>query len=124
MIKKRYSRLSLFKPSKLRALLSFGVKGYLADTGWFKALETGTPVDARGTPIPWVTYPFIDFIKGRLTKDHTIFEFGSGNSTLFYANYVKKVVSVEHDKERLENVYYQKPSNSEIIFCQLIAYCL
>lgn len=119
-MKKRYSKLTLFKPSKLRALLSFGIKGYLADIGWFKAFESKAPVDGKGTPIPWVTYSFIDFIKGRLTKEHSLFEFGSGNSTLFYANYVKKVVSVEHDKEWLENIYGQKPSNAEIIYCQLI----
>lgn len=119
-MKIKYSKLSLLRPSKLQALLTFGIKGYLADIGWFKAHETGAPVDGRGTPIPRITYPFIDFIKGRLTKDLSIFEFGSGNSTLFYSNYVKKVVSVEHDKEWLETIYGQKPSNSEIIFCQLI----
>jgi hypothetical protein len=112
----------LTNPSHLRALLSFEKKGYLKDIGWFKAFDSKSPVDSDGNPIPWVTYSFIDFIKTRLNKDHNVFEFGSGNSTYFYAKYAGAVVSVEHDKNWFNKIEKSgmKPFNSELIFCELV----
>ena len=110
----------LTQPSRLKSLLSFNQKGYLCDIGWFKAFDTKSPVDGEGNPIPWVTYSFIDFIKNRIKKQHTVFEFGSGNSTFFYAKSAGIVVSVEHDKEWFDKIVKDKPENSEMIFCELV----
>ena len=110
----------LTQPKRLKALLSFNHKGYLKDIGWFKSFDTRSPVDEFADPIPWVTYSFIDFIKGRLNKQHAVFEFGSGNSTFFYAKYAGIVVSVEHDKDWYDKIVSKKPGNSEMIFCELI----
>ncbi len=110
---------SLLQPAKFRSLLSFGVKGYLAEIGWFKTYQSRSPVDENGNPIPWVTYSFIDFIKDRINSQHTVFEFGSGNSTFFYAKLAGKVVSVEHDQEWFDKISTSKPVNSEMIFCKL-----
>jgi hypothetical protein len=110
----------LSNPKRLKSILSFNHKGYLNDIGWFKAFESHSPVDGDSNPIPWVTYSFIDFIKERLRKQHTVFEFGSGNSTFFYAKYAGLVVSVEHDKEWFEKIVKSKPENSEMIFCELV----
>ena len=107
------------KPKRLFSLLSHGHKGYLDSIGWFKAFDNQQAVDGNGSPIPWVTYSFIDFIKPRLTKDLTIFEYGSGNSTLFYAQHVKNVVSVEHDEAWYQKIVKEKASNAEMIFCKL-----
>ncbi|SKB66841.1 class I SAM-dependent methyltransferase [Daejeonella lutea] len=118
-MKRKESIFSLLSPAKVKALLSFGVKGYLAEIGWFKALSTHSPIDDNGEPIPWVTYSFIDFISQRIKDSHTVFEFGSGNSTLYYAKRAKKVVSVEHDKAWYEKIAGSSPSNAEMIFCDL-----
>jgi hypothetical protein len=107
------------KPKRLNALLSYGHKGYLATIGWFTAFDTHQAVDANGQPLPWVTYSFIDFIKTRLNKELTIFEYGSGNSTLFYAKRVKRVVSVEHDEAWFNKIVKEKASNAEMIFTHL-----
>ncbi len=109
----------LSSPKRLKSILSFNHKGYLNDIGWFKAFESHSPVDGEGDPIPWVTYSFIDFIKERLRKQHTVFEFGSGNSTFFYAKYAGLVVSVEHDKDWFEKIVKSKPENSEMIFLRI-----
>ncbi len=109
----------LSKPKRLAALLSYGHKGYLATIGWFTAFDNQQAVDAANQPIPWVTYSFIDFIKTRLRKDLSIFEYGSGNSTLFYAKNVSRVVSVEHDEAWYKDIVKQKADNSEMIFTQL-----
>jgi hypothetical protein len=114
------------KPKRLYSILSFNKKGYLYDIGWFKSFDRQTPVDANNRPIPWVTYSFIDFITDRLTAQHSIFEFGSGNSSYFYAKHAGKVVSVEHDQGWLEKVNRNKPDNLQVIYCELKkdgAYC-
>ncbi|HEY2580342.1 MAG TPA: FkbM family methyltransferase [Mucilaginibacter sp.] len=107
-------------PKRLRTLLSFNDKGYLDEVGWFNAFDSRSPVDQNGSPIPWVTYSFIDFIKERLSKNHSVFEFGSGNSTYFYARHARKVVSVEHDKAWYDKIIHSKPENAEMIFCELV----
>ena len=107
-------------PKRLRTLLSFNNKGYLDKIGWFNAFESKSPVDEFNNPIPWVTYSFIDFIKDRLNKQQRVFEFGSGNSTYFYAKHVGKVVSVEHDRSWYNKIFNTKPENSDIIFCELV----
>lgn len=110
---------SLLNPSKLRSVLSFGIKGYLKEIGWFNSFRSKSPVDSKGNPLPWVTYSFIDFIEQRLTKQLSVFEFGSGNSTFYYALKAKKVVSVEHDKKWFDKISVKRPNNALIIFCAL-----
>jgi tRNA A58 N-methylase Trm61 len=107
------------KPQRLNALLSYGHKGYLATIGWFTAFDTHQAVDQNGEPLPWVTYSFIDFIKTRLHPDLSIFEYGSGNSTLFYAKKVRRVVSVEHDEAWYHKIVKEKAVNAEMIFTAL-----
>jgi len=107
------------RPARLKSLLSFNKKGYLKDIGWFSAFDNQSPVDGLGQPIPWVTYSFIDFIRERVSKEHSVFEFGSGNSTLFYAKHAGKVVSVEHDKAWFDKIVSTKPDNAEMIFTEL-----
>lgn len=118
-MKKTESYTSLLSPARVKALLSFGIKGYLSEIGWFKSFDSKSPVDGHSEPIPWVTYSFIDFIADRIKKEHVIFEFGSGNSTFYYAKRASKVVSVEHDKSWFDKISAAKPANSEMIFCEL-----
>lgn len=48
---------------------------------------------------PWITFPVIDKLDAILTKSSCVFEYGGGGSTLFFANRVKEVITVEHNKE-------------------------
>ncbi|PWS28134.1 FkbM family methyltransferase [Pedobacter yonginense] len=107
------------KPSRLKALLSYGHKGYLNSIGWFTAFDKKQAVDGKGDALPWVTYSFIDFIKDRINKEQHIFEYGSGSSTIFYAKKAASVTSVEHDKSWFDMVKSTSPPNAEMIFCKL-----
>ena len=107
------------KPNRLKALLSYGHKGYLDSIGWFTAFDRKQAVDGKGKALPWVTYSFIDFIRERITKTQHIFEYGSGSSTIFYAERAGKVTSVEHDKGWFDKVKGTSPANAEMIFCEL-----
>lgn len=67
--------------------------------GWQKSFLEGLSQDAQGSALPWMTYPFIEFITKKLQTNHTIFEFGSGSSTLFFAPKVQKIVALESNKK-------------------------
>ena len=105
----------LKEPNVLIALLSLRHSGFLIDVGWFNSFKTGQPVDKNFEPLPWLTYSFIDFITERLSKEYNVFEFGSGNSTLFFAERVKQVSSVEHSGEWYNKLTGKIPGNSKLI---------
>ncbi len=108
--------LKLFsEPKVLATLLSQRDFGYLNDIGWFESFKVNKSINKNGQPIPWFSYPFIDFLNLRLTKDLFLFEFGSGNSTLYFSKKVSKVISIEHNKEWYNLVNKTKPQNVEII---------
>ncbi len=73
--------------------------GYLLKSGWLRSMEENRAVDADGNPIPWITYPALDFLADRVTSKMVVFEYGSGNSTFWWSSRVEKLVSCEHDKE-------------------------
>ena len=70
--------------------------------GWKKSFLENFSQNENGDNLPWMTYPFIDFITTQLNSDQQIFEFGSGSSTLFFAKRVKKIIAVESNKKWFE----------------------
>ena len=103
------------EPRILSSLLSLRSYGYLSEVGWFNAIKSKSPVDQHLKPIPWVTYPFLDFVTERISKDLEVFEFGSGNSTLFFAQRVRWIVSVEHSKEWYDTLIKKVADNVKLI---------
>jgi precorrin-6B methylase 2 len=97
-----------------RILMSFHWKGYLVQTGWIESYRRLKPVDANNQPIPWVTYSFIHFVGQRLKPDFTVFEFGSGNSTLYYGARVSKVTAIEHETGWHSQISKQVPANVQV----------
>ncbi|MEE4243338.1 MAG: hypothetical protein V2I36_17885 [Desulfopila sp.] len=73
--------------------------GYLWKTGWLRSMMAQEALDADGHPVPWITYPAIAFLAERLGSEMAVFEYGTGNSTFWWADRVAKLVSCEHDKE-------------------------
>jgi hypothetical protein len=65
--------------------------------GHARTREVKLPVAADGSPLPWYTYPAIEFFNQLRPDGLRIFEYGSGNSSLYWANKGAKVWSVEHD---------------------------
>ena len=84
---------------------------YVKDTGWLRSVLKCTPIDRVGQPLPWYTYAAINFLTPRITPDLSVFEFGSGQSTLWWATRVEHVVSIEHDAKWFERVNRTIPSN-------------
>jgi hypothetical protein len=60
--------------------------------------------------IPRLTYDFIDHFKKYDLKDKICVEIGSGNSTIYWSNYFKKIISYENDLNYFNDIK-QKTKN-------------
>ncbi len=101
--------------SSLAAALSLTQRGALKDHGWFRSVRQKESVDGAGDPIPWISYPALEFLKTRVRPEMSVFEFGSGNSTLWWARRVAKVLSCEADKNWHAAVQRRAPANVELV---------
>jgi hypothetical protein len=71
--------------------------------------------DVNFNPIPWYTYPALEYLEHLDFSQMLVFEYGSGNSTLWWAERCKGIQSVEDDeawyleieqKINIKNVHY------------------
>ena len=83
-------------------------------SGHFRSCLKRLAVYKDGEPIPWYSYPCIEFLRHRPFRDKTILEFGGGQSTLWWAERAHKVVTFEGDKGWLDKLAGQVPSNVEL----------
>jgi len=104
-IKAYLNRFDLFAPFLLRR------EGALAEEGWFRSYRERTPVDRDGRPIPWMTYAAIHFLEKRVDRSMKVFEYGSGNSTFWWAERVNSVHACEHDRDWYKLVLQGLPEN-------------
>lgn len=58
--------------------------------------------DKNGQPIPWYTYPAIEYLSQFDVSEKEIFEYGCGNSSAFWAKRAKHVTSIEGSPEWFE----------------------
>ena len=75
---------------------------------WMEEFAIGRTIDEKvcedknGNPIPWYTYPAIEYLSQFDYSNKKIFEFGCGNSSKFWALRAKEVVSVEDNLKWFE----------------------
>ena len=84
------------------------------NTGHGRSSFLKRAVDKKGKPIPWYTYPAIDFLFQRNYQGKSVLEFGSGQSTLWWASRAKFVLSIEEDPDWFAKMRSQVPSNCEL----------
>lgn len=94
---------------------ALGVFESLSALGWQESARKRAPVDQGSRPIPWWTYAATAFFENWLKPDVRVFEFGAGNSTLWLADRVASVTSVEHDAQWADRIRAKAPKNSEVI---------
>jgi precorrin-6B methylase 2 len=87
---------------------------------WVKSFNCGLSQDRSGNYLPWMTYPFIEYLSSKLNNEQVIFEYGCGSSTLFFASKVNKVIALESNKIWYEIIKQKlleaKISNVELIY--------
>jgi hypothetical protein len=93
--------------------------GYLASSGWLKSRELKMPVDVDSRPIPWYSYPVVEFLSRRVGPEMHVFEFGSGNSTLWWAERVESVTAVEHHPQWAARMATTVPDNVSLLHVPL-----
>ena len=71
-------------------------------------------VTKSGDPLPWYTYPCIDFLRFRSYEDKTVLEFGAGQSTLWWAQRARRVLGFEGDEVWRQKLKARAPSNVEL----------
>lgn len=73
------------------------IKEYLKDSGWNLSVRKRLPVDSGNHEIPWLTYSAIHFLTDRIREHFSVFEYGSGHSTIWFSKKASRIVSIEHD---------------------------
>ncbi|NNC54896.1 MAG: FkbM family methyltransferase, partial [Pseudomonadales bacterium] len=96
--------------------LIFSPRSALRTSGYFKSVALKKPCLRDGSPIPWMNYCAIHFLDERLQPDQQMFEFGSGNSTRWFAERVAQVTSVENNQQWYDYVKDTLPANVELKF--------
>jgi len=76
-----------------------------------KSIWSRESVSELNIPIPWYTYGAIYFLM-RINAEN-IFEYGCGNSTLFWSKRCKNLYFVEHDSKWFEKIIEKCPKNVE-----------
>ncbi|MEM6778189.1 MAG: FkbM family methyltransferase [Planctomycetota bacterium] len=88
---------------------------FIHESGWLESIRTSTPCDQSGSPVPWMNYSVVEFLRERLQPGFRVFEYGSGYSTCFFASLCQTVISVEYDKAWLDRVRQMIPTNARVI---------
>lgn len=99
--------------------ISINFKRLAIDYGQWQSIRKHKAIDASGVPIPWYTYPAIEYLRSFDFKDCDVFEFGAGNSSLFWASRSQSVTSVEDDSDWFKHVNATVRNNQLIINCIL-----
>ncbi len=92
-----------FLPTAIWRPLSALANGLIAPfrfslaTGHWKSSIAMSARAADGTPLPWYTYPAIDFLAQRDFRNCDVLEFGGGQSTLWWSAKARSVLTIEED---------------------------
>lgn len=75
-------------------------------------------IDANGDPLPWYTYPAIEYIKQLDFSEKTVFEYGSGNSSFYWGSKAKSIISIENSIEWYKKISDKAESNMTVIYAE------
>jgi hypothetical protein len=91
---------------RVRRLLKQGrnFKSLAKYYGQWTTIRDWNSVDETGQPIPWYTYPTTEFLSHLDFGAFNVFEYGSGNSTLWWSDRASQITSVEDDESWYEKI--------------------
>ena len=87
----------------------------LYDYGFELSMQERLCVNRNKEPIPWYTYPAIEYFDQLDLSDKSVFEFGCGSSSLYWARKARKVTSLEAREVWYNKIKAQAPSNLNLI---------
>lgn len=74
----------------------------------------GVCMDGKNNPIPWITYPAIEFLDGIDFSEAAVFEYGAGSSTLWWSSRAKTIDAVEREKDWFYKLEKKVPRNVQL----------
>lgn len=83
----------------------------MAAFGYWRSVRRREAVNGMGRAIPWFTYPAVEYLEQFDFGAKTVFEYGAGNSTLFWCERAARVVSVENSPEWHARLRPRLPAN-------------
>lgn len=101
----------IWAPARRLATGLFTPVAFSLWSGHFKSSLKERAVSAKGDALPWYSYPAIQFLAQRDFKDKTVLEFGGGQSTLWWAERAKSVVTFEGDPDWQADLAKRIPPN-------------
>ena len=117
-----------FAPLKriLPAFLSGAIRGVIAAAfapffhyyrqGFLHSAMAARAVDRFGQPLPWYTYPTLEFLRQRTFKTRHILEFGAGQSTHWWSRVAASVTALESNREWLNEIQRWQLPNATLHF--------
>lgn len=84
--------------------------------GFERSRAERMPVDSKGQPLPWYTYPAIEYIRQLDLSDKRVFEYGGGSSSRFWAGIAQSVVTVEKNKAWHDSIRASIPANVNLLW--------
>lgn len=96
------------------ALTAFGAPLWQASrSGHIKSAFAQMAVDRRGDPVPWFSYPCVHLLQASDLTGRRVLEFGSGQSTLWWARHASSVLAFDDNPEWAERVAtHLRPPNA------------
>ena len=81
----------------------------------WRSMVTGRPLAFDGAPIPWITYPALDYLCRQDFSETDVLEYGGGESSLWWAARARKVITVEASVEWAKSLRERAPANLLVI---------
>lgn len=91
--------------------------------GYASTFESQMSVDRSGNPIPWITYSAMHYLKSLDLSQCNVFEWGSGNSSLYFGEQARRVVSVESNADWYVYAASNKRENVTTKLLDVEQYC-
>lgn len=83
-------------------------------TGYLRSAFKMAAVSRKGEPLPWYSYPCVDFLRFREFTEKSVLEFGGGQSTLWWASKARLVVTLEGDEVWCSELVLRAPDNVQV----------
>jgi hypothetical protein len=124
-VHKIFAPLRRVLPSPLAQAVRSFVTAFLTplrfsiQSGHFRSSWQRLAISKKGQPIPWYTYPAVDFLRARDFRDAEVLELGAGQSTLWWSRRAAAVVAFEGDERWFESLLEDKPESSRIFLADM-----
>lgn len=87
---------------------------FSARSGHFRSSFRRASVSPKGEPLPWYTFPCIDFLRLRDFSTRSVLEFGGGQSSVWWGRHAADVVTFEGDRGWYTRIKSGMPANVDL----------